>query len=294
MQNHEYADLFPMMNATEYAGLKGSIEKDGQQDAIWTYQDTILDGRNRYKACMELGVEPVLKEYEGTDPLGLVTRSNLHRRQLESGQRAMIAAKLADIENSDFVGNQHSASLQSPKISQSAAADQLNVSTRSVATAKKIEKEGTEELSQAVMDGKVSLSQASKIAELSEQEQRDIVQQDKAEIREAVKPQKPSRSEASQDLYDTVKWYKKKIQPVGILLSGLVKQWSPEMQAELKGTIPFFGKWLNDESIITVEPEEHQEEHPEEQEDHNNHDEIESHELTEGEDQDVSDFLDSP
>lgn len=50
-----------------------------------------------------------------------------------------LAAKLANITKGSFSGNQHvaSANLQTPAVSQSKAAEMLNVSTRSVAAAAK-------------------------------------------------------------------------------------------------------------------------------------------------------------
>jgi hypothetical protein len=44
----------------------------------------------------------------------------------------MVAAKLANIKNSDFAGNQHSANLQTPQVSRAEAAKMLNVSERTV------------------------------------------------------------------------------------------------------------------------------------------------------------------
>ncbi len=81
--------------------------------------------------------------YTGTDPVKDALSLNLHRRHLSESQRAMIAAKLANIEIGE---NQHSgasANLQT-LVSQSSAAEQLNVSTRSVASAKKVLTESPE------------------------------------------------------------------------------------------------------------------------------------------------------
>ncbi len=60
---------------------------------IWTYEDKILDGRHRYRACHELGIPCMLKPYEGTDPAGFVLL-NLHRRHLTDDQRATLVAKI--------------------------------------------------------------------------------------------------------------------------------------------------------------------------------------------------------
>lgn len=67
---------------------------------------------------------------------------NLHRRHLDESQRAKVAAKLANMERGD---NQHggSANLQT-QVSQSRAAELLNVGTRTVAAAAKVERESPE------------------------------------------------------------------------------------------------------------------------------------------------------
>ena len=71
----------------------------------------------------------------------------------------MVAAKLANIKNSDFVCNQHSANLQSPEqISRAEAANLLNVSERTVNSAKKVEQNGSPELIEQVESGNVSVS----------------------------------------------------------------------------------------------------------------------------------------
>jgi hypothetical protein len=64
----------------------------------------------------------------------------------------MVAAKLANISVGTFVGNQHvlSANLQTAPVSQSTAAELLNVSTRTVANAKRVTEDATPELVQAV------------------------------------------------------------------------------------------------------------------------------------------------
>ena len=89
---HEVADLFPLLIGQDFAELKDDIAANGQLAPIWTWQGKIIDGRNRYRACIELGIEPKTQEWDGKGSLlAFVLSLNLHRRQLTSGQRAAIA-----------------------------------------------------------------------------------------------------------------------------------------------------------------------------------------------------------
>ena len=93
---HLLAKLFPPMQPYEYKGLKADIERNGLRNPIVVFEERILDGWNRYRACREIGILPVFIEYEGDDPAGFVVSMNLNRRHLNPSQRAMIAARLAD------------------------------------------------------------------------------------------------------------------------------------------------------------------------------------------------------
>ena len=66
----------------------------------------------------------------------------------------MVAAKIADMQ----VGDNQYASANLQTHSRSEAAAKLNVSERSVNTAKKVQREGAKELIAAVQDGDVSVS----------------------------------------------------------------------------------------------------------------------------------------
>lgn len=181
---HPLANIFPLMAADEYVALKSDIRQYGLREAIWILDGQILDGRNRFKACQEVGVAPILKEYEGDDPAAFVVSLNLKRRHLSESQRAMVAAKLANLENG-VRADRSSANLQSlPPVTQSEAASLLNVSPRSVATAKKVEEQAEPELVEAVANGQVSVSAAAMATALPREEQQAIM----AEIEQGGKP----------------------------------------------------------------------------------------------------------
>lgn len=87
---HEYADLFPMMGDDEFASLVEDVRRKGQIESIVLFKGQVLDGRNRYKACKQLGIEPRYKHFSGSDQQALeaVLSWNLERRHLSSSQKA--------------------------------------------------------------------------------------------------------------------------------------------------------------------------------------------------------------
>ena len=94
MRFHPVAAIFPMMQESEFQELKEDILKNGLFEPIWTYQDKIVDGRNRYKACMEIGVKPRFKKWtnnNGSSLVDFVISLNLKRRHLNASQKAMSA-----------------------------------------------------------------------------------------------------------------------------------------------------------------------------------------------------------
>ncbi len=94
---HPAAALFPMMDAATFEALKADIEANGQREPVVFFQDKILDGRNRHRACEALGIEPESCELEECiDPVAYVLSANLHRRHLSESQKALVAARLKD------------------------------------------------------------------------------------------------------------------------------------------------------------------------------------------------------
>jgi len=95
--DHPLSELFPLMEEQELAALAADIQANGLRTPILLLDDQILDGRNRYRACLLAGVEPVTSEFAGEDPLEFVLSANLHRRHLNESQRALVAAKITNL-----------------------------------------------------------------------------------------------------------------------------------------------------------------------------------------------------
>jgi len=97
MKYHETANIFPLMEGKEFDALVRDIETKGQQEPITTLDGKILDGRNRYRACVELNIPPICRSYDGKlSPHQFVLSRNLHRRHLSKSQWAAIAVDIQE------------------------------------------------------------------------------------------------------------------------------------------------------------------------------------------------------
>jgi len=90
---HPYADKFPMLPESELAELAESIRANGlRSPVVLTPNGLILDGRNRYAACLQVEVEPETVIYDGADLAEYVIDCNSTRRNMSTGARAMSTA----------------------------------------------------------------------------------------------------------------------------------------------------------------------------------------------------------
>ena len=203
---HPLADIFPLISGAEFDALRDDIATHGVREPVVLFEGAILDGRNRYRASQAAGVDCPMTEYRGDDAAAFVVSLNIHRRHLTESQRAMAASKLARMPQGYRRDVSPSANLQKvapslPELgpashtpapmSQSEAANLLNVSPRSVATAKKVQEEAPEPVSRAVESGHMSVSLAAQVAELPKEVQDEVAaaapEQIKEVAREALK-----------------------------------------------------------------------------------------------------------
>lgn len=166
---HEYADIFPWIEGPAFKDLVDDVRRNGVLEPIVFLDGAILDGRNRYMAAREAGVEYPRVEYTGSDPLGFVISQNLKRRHLTESQRAMVASKLAKVNQGARTDIQPLAHVR--EVDTKAAAQLLNVSPRSVESARAIERSGAPELVEAVERGEIRVRPAAEIAKLPKEDQ---------------------------------------------------------------------------------------------------------------------------
>lgn len=155
---HDLANIYPLMQGEEFDGLVQSIKETGQLVPIVMHERKVLDGRNRWRACEKLGIEPKTVEFPGGDLLTFVLEVNAHRRNLTASQRAMIAARQM---NAPAHRVKKSAKLQTSMTCEIAAA-RFNVSPRLVMSAAYVAKNGNEKYIALVVDGDRSVGEVEK------------------------------------------------------------------------------------------------------------------------------------
>jgi hypothetical protein len=96
LQFHPLADIFPLMEGAEFNELVADIKANGLCECIVLYDGMILDGRNRYRACLKAGFEPVTIDGGKLikNPAAYVISANIHRRHLTAEQKRELIAKL--------------------------------------------------------------------------------------------------------------------------------------------------------------------------------------------------------
>lgn len=178
MRAHPYADLFPLMDGDAFADLVEDVRAHGLREPIVLYEGTVLDGRNRLRACEEAGVEPRFVELPGdVDPLAWIVSHNLHRRHLSPSQRAMLGAKLrplyeeaardrqlAGLRQNAVSANRRERADDARKASEDAAR-MVGASPRSVERASRVARSAPE-LVPHVEAGRLAVSAAAEAAEL--------------------------------------------------------------------------------------------------------------------------------
>lgn len=158
---HPIAKLFPMMatDTEEWREFVDDIRVHGLRTPITLYEGKILDGRNRYRACLESSTMIEVEEYVGRhdEAVDLVLSLNLHRRHLTIGQLALVAAEVANMKRGRPSNNVSADTLTA---SLAKASRQVGVSRRSAARARAVKDSGNGEALAGLKSGRLSVSGA--------------------------------------------------------------------------------------------------------------------------------------
>lgn len=105
---HPLCTLFPRMSGAEFDALVADVTANGLQNPIVLFDDMVLDGGNRYRACQVADVEPRFVQFTGDSIVSFVLSANLHRRHMSAGQQAAIVSAAQDWAKAQVQGaNRH-------------------------------------------------------------------------------------------------------------------------------------------------------------------------------------------
>lgn len=125
--------------------------------------------KSRLKEVASIEATKSQVEFNNGDPLGFILDKNLHRRHLDESQRAMVAARIAQLPKG---GDRKSENFKGQICTSiNDAAEKLNISERSVKAGKKVLSKGVESLQAAVEQGEIAVSEAAQIADLPARDQ---------------------------------------------------------------------------------------------------------------------------
>ena len=177
MNKHKF-NIFPAAKAEDYNRLKDDIRDNGydSKQPVIIYEGQVLDGWNRWTACVELKINPPTRLFDGneSEAIGLVMRTN-KRRNLNSGQWATIAVEADDIikaiaqdgkarqirKPSDSVTQEFALQTKDQRTTSHKAAELFNTNRTYVNQAAKI-KQAAPEVFERVKAGKMTMQDAAR------------------------------------------------------------------------------------------------------------------------------------
>lgn len=157
---HPLCTLFPRMADAEFNALVQDIATNGLRQPIVLHEKMILDGGNRYLACIAAEVEPDFIEHDGGNLVSFVLSANMHRRHMTPGQQAAIVASAQDWAKAQAHGGDRKSKVQDCTLNTAEdRAAQSGASLRTQKTADKVAK-ASPELAKQVAHGEISLPKA--------------------------------------------------------------------------------------------------------------------------------------
>jgi hypothetical protein len=157
LKQHPLSSAFPAMSADDFAALVEDIKANGQREPVMLQDGMVLDGWHRYRACLQIGIEPQKFTFGGTDPVSFVLSHNLHRRHLTPSQRAAAVVACTEWAPKGRPGKAETVS----GFREKDLAKTAGTSDRTIRDAKAAHKAG---LGEAVKEGALTANEAAKVA----------------------------------------------------------------------------------------------------------------------------------
>jgi len=220
--NPVFRDLIQSLTADEFKQLEDNVLAEGIRDAIVVWNDTIVDGHNRYQLAQKHSLQFDLHEvnFNSQDEAVLwIIDNQLGRRNLTDFVKLELQQKRADVLyergksiksevaiNRGFAGNQHTkvddlsiidktSRTEPAHNTQKEIAESLNWSTGKVAQGQYVIKHAPEEVKEKLRAGELSMNEAYKAIKTEEK---------KAIVQEQIQVLKEKEVQPSTGIYDVI------------------------------------------------------------------------------------------
>jgi N6-adenosine-specific RNA methylase IME4 len=232
--NPVFRDLIQSLTADEFKQLEDNVLAEGIRDAIVVWNDTIVDGHNRYQLAQKHSLQFDLHEvdFNSQDEAVLwIIDNQLGRRNLTDFVKLELQQKRADVLyergksiksevaiNRGFAGNQHTkvddlsiidktSRTEPAHNTRNEIAESLNWSTGKVAQGQYVIKHAPEEVKEKLRAGELSMNEAYKAIKTEEK---------KAIVQEQIQVLKEKEVQPSTGFYDVIvidpPWHMEKIE----------------------------------------------------------------------------------
>lgn len=186
----EFKAMIPPLSPDERAGLEASIKREGCHTAIHTWNDTIIDGHNRFEICVANNkiFEVFERKFESRCAARIwIIENQLHRRNVTEDVRMDLAlllkSEIQTLAQERMTAGKANPSPKSDKgRTDAAVAKKAGVGKSKLREYEKVKEHGTPELLQAYREKKVSVHAASQAADLPPEKQLEILKNDPGDI----------------------------------------------------------------------------------------------------------------
>ena len=171
--NQEFKNLIPPLSKEEYLLLEQSLKSEGCRDPLVIWNDTLIDGHNRYKICTDNNIEfkTIIKEFKNDDEAKIwIIDNQLARRNLIDIDKFELKSKKKDIllqlgkENMSAgakATNTGLSTIDKPiHNTQKELAKELGWSTGKVAMAEIVSKNATDQQKELLKSNKITINEA--------------------------------------------------------------------------------------------------------------------------------------
>jgi hypothetical protein len=169
MARHPLSALFERfdLQGDDLQTLVDDIKHEGLLNPITTHDGMILDGWNRYQACLRAKVRPIfISLAPGLDPWEFVKGANMLRRHMSPAERVAVMLLKMQMDGAVKIDHPSTREIESD----------IEVSHGTAVKAQQIAKAQDPSIAEALAGGRVSLDQAAKISKLPQEERKAAIE----------------------------------------------------------------------------------------------------------------------